>query len=442
MDIDMKAFETIDCDCGRTHKVSLGEVVCKAGAIEELPRILQRFGAQKPFLLADQNTYGAAGAAVLAILRAREIPHSFFIFEKSPLPNEGAVGQAVMHFDKSCDALVVIGSGVLNDIGKILASVASLPYAVVATAPSMDGYASATSSMELHGLKCSLPSKCPDAIIGDLDILASAPLDLRLSGLGDMLAKYISICEWRLSHLINGEYYCPHIAEMIRASLKACVDNAQGLVAGEGEAVRAVFEGLITAGAAMAYAGCSRPASGVEHYVSHIFDMRALEFGIKSSTHGYQCAVGTLLAARLYEQLQKVTPDRERALAAVAAFDYEVYKEQLRGLLGHGAEAMIKLEEFEHKYDKEAHAARLEVILAKWDELLSIIREELPPYDELYALWASLGAPSSVSALGIEGDLTKIFEATRDIRDKYVLSRLVFDLGLTAGMRGDAFHLS
>ncbi len=432
----MKPFETITCACGRIHRVSLRSLTVEAGATRALPRVLRELGATRPFLLADAHTFQAAGEAVTEALRAAGLPYTLFVFSESPTPDERAVGEAVMHFEPACDAVVGIGSGVINDIGKILAHTASRPYVIVATAPSMDGYASATSSMELGGLKTSLPSKCPDAIIGDLDVLAHAPLDLRLSGLGDMLAKYISICEWRISAAVNGEYFCPFVADLVRRSLSACVENAQGLLAGDSDATRAVFEGLVTGGAAMAYAGCSRPASGVEHYISHIFDMRALAFGLPASTHGYQCAVGTLLALRLYEELETVIPNRTTALAAVEAFDYECYRSRLRALLGKGAEAMIRLEEKESKYDKAAHAARLDVILSKWTDILTIIREELPAYESLLSLWRSLGAPATVAELGIPDDcLGDVFEATRDIRDKYVLSRLVFDLGLTERIR-------
>ena len=41
--------------------------------------------------------------------------------------------------------------------------------------------------------------------------LAEAPVEMMISGLGDMLAKYVSICEWRISNIINGEYYCEDI---------------------------------------------------------------------------------------------------------------------------------------------------------------------------------------------------------------------------------------
>ena len=173
----------------------------------------------------------------------------------------------------------------------------------------MDGYASATSSMTRSGLKISLPSRGADVILGDSDILCQAPMKLLRSGLGDMLAKYISICEWRVAHLLLGEYYCEEIADLVRSAVNQCVAHAEGLLNRDKDAVMAVFDGLIIGGVAMNYAGLSRPASGVEHYISHVLDMRAVEFGEKAELHGLQCAAGTYIAAKAYHSPR---PNRRR----------------------------------------------------------------------------------------------------------------------------------
>ncbi len=91
---------------------------------------------------------------------------------------------------------------------------------IVGTAPSMDGYVSGTSSVIRDGIKVSLNCVCPTVIVADLDIMSCAPIKLLQAGLGDMLAKNISICEWRLSHVINGEYYCEEIAAIVRSAQK------------------------------------------------------------------------------------------------------------------------------------------------------------------------------------------------------------------------------
>ena len=425
-------FGNEPCSCGKVHTAAVEELIVEKGAIKKLPECIRKYQAKKVFLFADGNTWKAAGEAVAVILADNDISYSKYIFPNTALePDEAAVGAAVMHFDHSCDMVIGIGSGVINDISKILSKTSKNPYIIVATAPSMDGYASATSSMSMDGLKVSLPSRCANVIIGDIDILSQAPEHLLQAGLGDMIAKYVSICEWRIANIITGEYYCEEVAKLVRTALKKCVDNAEGLLKRDEDAIKAVFEGLVIGGIAMAYAGVSRPASGVEHYFSHIWDMRGLEFGTKVELHGIQCAVGTVLAARLYEQVKKRTPDKEKALQYAEEFDYSVWSGKLRKFLGKGADAMIALEAKEQKYDGEAHAKRLDIILDKWEDILAVMEEELLPAAEVEKLLDTIGAPKTPESIGIDPAIVPMtFQATKDIRDKYVLSRLAWDLGI------------
>ena len=427
---DFQKFFT--CSCGKVHNALLDDYIVGKGAIREIASLMARYGATKPYLIADRNTYQAAGKQVCKVLDAHNIPYSLYVFSQETIhPNEEAVGSAAMHYDVSCDMVIGIGSGVINDIGKLISKLTKTPYIIVATAPSMDGYASATSSMDVDGLKTSVPSRCANVIVGDLDVLRQAPVQMLVSGLGDMLAKYVSICEWRIAHLITGEYYCPTVAEYIRKALKKCVDHAEGLLNREEEAVRAVFEGLIIGGVAMNYAGLSRPASGVEHYFSHVWDMRALEFGMPASTHGIQCALGTLYALRIYEQVKKYTPDVALAEQKVSAFDHPSYNQFLKDFLGRSAESMLALEEKEGKYDPVKHHSRIAYIAEHWQELVQIMEQELPAAAELERLLKAIGAPCSVEEIGLSADILRpTFEATKDIRDKYVLSRLCWDLGI------------
>ena len=426
-------LKTLPCPCGKIHSAGVKDLFVGKGVIARLPELIRKYGGTRPFLLADRNTFAAGGNTVSRLLEEANIPFSTYIFPKNtPEPDESAVGSAVMHFDPKCDAVIGIGSGVINDIGKILSNLRGCPYIIVATAPSMDGYASATTSMSMDGLKVSLNSRCADGIIGDTDILKTAPDHMLQSGLGDMLAKFVSIAEWRIAHIVTGEYYCEQVAALIRSAVKKCVDNAAGLMRREEDALSAVFEGLVIGGIAMAYAGVSRPASGVEHYFSHVWDMRGLEFGTPVDLHGIQCAMGTRLAIRLYEAVKNLPPDPEAAATAVKAFDLPGWNDQLRAFLGKGAHTMIAQEEKDGKYDPEKHPARLTRILENWPQILKILEEELPSSEAFDRLLESVGLPKGPGYLGIDKEkLCLTFRATRDIRDKYVLSRLAWDLGIT-----------
>ena len=421
-----------DCPCGKRHEAHLKKAVIKSGAIGELAGVVREYGGTRAYLLCDANTFAAAGVSVLKALTEGGIRYTIYQFpEERTEPDEKAVGAAVLHFDHACDVIIGVGAGVINDIGKIIAKMTGLPYVIVATAPSMDGFASSTSSVVRNGLKVSVDSKCPDAVIGDTDVLKEAPEIMLQAGMGDMLAKCISVCEWRIGHIVTGEYYCEVVAAMIRAALKKCVKNAGGLMRREPKAVEAVMKGLIISGIAADYAGVSRPVSGVEHYFSHLWDMRALEFGTPWSLHGIQCGIGTVLALRGYERLTELTPDMEKALSAFRNMDREAWFDTVREYLGGAADAILETAPNSGRYSEAQHEKRLANIVAHWDEILQIVHKELPPAYSICALLKKIGAPVNSSEIGIpmrENALT--FKMTKDIRDKYILSTLMFDMGV------------
>ena len=417
--------------CGRRHYGGLKDCVIRRGALDSLPELLEKYGAKKPFVLCDRETYAAAGEKTADTLSAAGIPFSLHTVERTkPAPDERIVGEALMYCPPDCDAVIAVGSGVLNDTGKILAAARGIPDIVVGTAPSRGGYASGTSSMERGGLKVSLPSKCPDAVVAEPDILSRSPVHMIRSGIGDMLAKYVSLAEWKIAALLVGDYYCETVAGIVREALSVCTGAAPLAVSGDGDAAAKVTGGLVVSGLAMNYAGISRPASGMEHYVSHILDMRALAFGTPSDLHGIQCGIATLAVVRAYEQLALVRPEREKALRRAREFDPERWKAGLREKLGPGAEAMIRNEEKEGKYGPDKHAARLERILENWDRILAAVAE-LPPSAELEAFMKKIGHPTEFSEIGVSPeDARDAFLMAADIRDKYVLGRLLWDLGL------------
>lgn len=420
------------CQCGKEHVMPTSKVICGDNVLEKIVDVIKEYNCKKIFVLSDKNTFLACAQKVLKILDDNQIKYTSYCFDKEFLePDENSVGSAIMHFDYECDLVVSVGSGVINDIGKILSATAKLPYVIIGTAPSMDGFASATSSMTRDGLKISLPSKCADVIIGDIEIMKNAPMHMLKAGLGDMLAKYVSICEWRISSIITGEYYCEKTAEIVRLALKKCINNASGLLERKSDAVKAVFEGLVLCGAAMAYAGSSRPASGVEHYLSHVWDMRAVTFNTPMDLHGIQCALGTYIACELYHKIKDVKIDEQLAINYVDDFYYNDYKKFLKDFLGKASISMIELENKEQKYNKLAHQKRLNVILEKWQQILEVINQEIPDMQTIDNLFDSIGLPKKLSQIGLDDNMLKdTFVATKDIRDKYVLSRLVWDLGL------------
>ena len=133
----------------------------------------------------------------------------------------------------------------------------------------------------------------------------------------------------------------------------------------------------------------------------------------------------------LYEKVMDIRPDWEKAHAYVESFDLEAWNRELRKFLGSSAETMIELEKKEGKYRKDTHEARFRLIAEKWEEILQILREELPDHKELCKLMDKVGISRDLTTIGVDSEAARItFHATKDIRDKYVLSRLAWDLGI------------
>lgn len=422
----------IQCRCGKRHLTPLQDVVIGQDVLPELIRLLKSRNVSHPFVVTDLNTYAAAGKAVLELLADAGIGYTSYTMDSvSPTPSEYWVGAAAMRCPKSADGIIAVGSGTINDICKIISHNAKLPYIIVGTAPSMDGYASDTSSMILSGLKVSIASGCPDAIVADTAVMAQAPMRMLQAGLGDMIAKYTSICEWRISSLITGEYYCENIAALVRKSLRQCMNLSARLPERDPEVIGHIVNGLILSGIAMSFAGISRPASGTEHYFSHIWDMTALEHGYEHDLHGIQCGVGTLLTLKVFGCIKTLQPDRKRALNCVEHFSAEDWERFVRSLFGSAADSIISREKEEQKYSTASHRVRLEKIINHWDDILCIIQEELPPYDWLADKMAATRAPISPSDLHLSNDLVRnSFLGTKDIRKKYISTHLLWDLGM------------
>jgi glycerol-1-phosphate dehydrogenase [NAD(P)+] len=333
------------CACGRAHKAGLRYVKIGRDATAFLPEAIHALNCHKPFVVCDNNTAKVALASIKVTLDGAKIPYVVYVLPSERVePDEHTVGSLCMAFPPDCDLVLAVGSGVINDCCKVLAYTVGKPSAVVATAPSMDGYASNSSSMIRDRVKVTLYNACPAAIIADTMIMKDAPERMLQAGLGDMLAKYIALCEWRISRLVIDEYYCEEIAALMRRSLDKIVTAAPRLLERDAEVIGAITEGLILSGVAMAFAQVSRPASGLEHYFSHLWEMFALERGQPLELHGIQVGVGTLLCLRIYDRLRDITPDRAVAERAAKAFDSAAWEQTVRRVFGGAAQTLIDSE--------------------------------------------------------------------------------------------------
>lgn len=422
-----------DCGCGKPHSAGIDYISIGPGALENVPAAMNAIGAKKPMVVCGPNGYKAAGEKVCEILKKNGIAYSLLVIpEKNGeriLPAEFAVGHLVLNFDRSCDVILAVGSGVINDVTKVVGTLAKVPTVIVGTAPSMDGFASYNASMEINGVKLTLSENCPSAIVCDTEIMAQAPMRMLWAGLGDMFAKHTALCEWQIARIANNEYYCPEVAALVEHSLEKVMAGARGLADRDELSVRNVTEGLVLSGIGMAFVGISRPASGLEHYFSHCWEMMSLARGQRYDLHGIQVGIGTLVTVRVLKMLAEMKPSMERVIEAADRFDEAAWAEHLRSVFPDITPGLLEMEKRVGKNRREGRIERASRIIEHWDEIVGYINK-LPSYEELLALMTELGMPTKSTDIGYSvDDMVNAFVCSRDVRDKYLTSSVIWDLG-------------
>lgn len=199
--------------------------------------------------------------------------------------------------------VVAVGSGVINDLSKWAAFQLGVPYVVVATAASMNGYASANVAPTIEGVKVLIEARAPTAVLAEPAVLEQAPHEMTAAGFGDTIAKHQSGADWVMNRFLSDEYYCRFCAGLITDIEPLYLDRPEDIRDGRPRAVQGLFEALFWTGMAMTLVGTSVPASGGEHLFSHTLDMMAQVQGESHDLHGRQVGIGTLLSAALYQRV-------------------------------------------------------------------------------------------------------------------------------------------
>ena len=352
-----------DCPCGRPHICPIRAVEIGEGALSSLPSLCGGF--TRILLVADTNTYAACGREVDGILGGLVASRHIFAGEGVVIPDETSVEAIEGKLTPDTDLIVGVGSGVINDLCKYVGHKHGLPYVIVATAPSMDGYASAGAAMILGGMKVTPSAPPPMAIVADTAVLQNAPMDMIRAGYGDIIGKFSCLNDWKLAAYIRGEHFCQTVYDLVMNTANRVRDLAEAISNRDGKAIATLMEALVEVGVAMAYVGNSRPASGSEHHLSHFFEITGILNGTPYLPHGTDVAYSSVITARLREELLRRAPARR-------PFDREAYEADIRKAYTSIADSVIAQQDRLGWYRE---AATDEFILTHTDEIRAILSE-------------------------------------------------------------------
>lgn len=423
------------CSCGRTHRCGIDTVLIEDGALSRVPALLQSYGCARVCLVQDLHTRAAVGGRLAQILQEADVPFDTVTLQADGLlPDERGIGALLTRLPAECDLLLAAGSGTINDLCRFVSYKKGVPYLIAASAPSMDGFTSGVSAMITDHTKTTYEAQRPRAVIGDLSVLAEAPMELIAAGVGDIIGKYVCLADWKISSLVTGEYFCPEVERLVRRSIERVREACRGGIQSRSrESIAGLMEGLVLSGIAMSYIGNSRPASGSEHHLSHYWEMMFLQHGEHGAFHGTKVGVGTVVSLRLYEMLAQLekTGQTPQTAGCARRFDRSVWDEEIREAYGIAAPAVLALEDEVHKNSPEQTAARLAALREHREEVRQII-EALPPAAEIRALLASLDAPCLPAQLSVDAPmLRRSILYAKDLRCRYGLLQLLYDARLS-----------
>ncbi len=446
MKIEVGRFEineylngTFDCSCEHFHETKLEEVRIEDNVKNDILAFLKKKQYKSVFVVEDETTKKVYGDTLISFLQEHDILVDHVNLGEGLVPNESSVFATLAAMKNHYDLMVGVGSGTINDLTKFVSHRCNLNYIIVATAPSMDGFASIGAALITDDLKTTYNAHVPQAIFADLEVLKNAPMEMIAAGVGDIIGKYNCLIDWKISHIVTGEYYCETNVEMVRQCMNDVVESIPLIKKRDKQAVKKVMEALVLTGVAMSFVGNSRPASGSEHHVSHYWEMK-FQFAHKEPVfHGIKVGIATPGVIHLYKQLAKQNISFEDARSHINGFDYEDWKERIRDKFGPSANGVIALEETAKKNGKEQVLARIDAVEKKWEEIRSVILNELPEASDVVSLLKEAGVVVNPNAFGIDNEL--VHDAilyAKEVRVRYGLLQMLFDLGLEEAY-ADAF---
>lgn len=399
------------CTCGKQHDISVDQIIIEAGSLNQLPQLIKHYNGHMNDLtmICDENTYLAAGKKVEALLG------NIHIIKLNPEhlhANEKAVELASSMLHENNSILIAVGSGTIHDITRYIAWKNNISFISVPTAASVDGFVSTVAAMTWYGFKKTLTAVAPICVVADTDIFSKAPYRLTASGISDLLGKHTAIADWKIAHLVTGEYICDNVCELENQALNTVCNNLTSIKNGDKDGYEQLMYGLILSGLAMQMIGNSRPASGAEHHFSHLWEMEIINSYLPYY-HGEKVGVGLAIATKVYHE----TKDQIRKGISLKPY--------------HGLETDLLSSIFEPKglysaileenQNDSLESINPEELRTKLNGIADII-DGMPTIEEIINLLKTAGAPYDLTDIGLD-------ESYYDLSVKvscYVRNRLTF----------------
>ena len=336
--------------------------------------------------------------------------------------------------------VVSVGSGTITDLAKDASMRAGdVPFVIVQTAASVNAFSDDMAVLLRDGVKRTVPSRWPDIVIADVDVLASTPHDMHLAGLGELCSMFTAPADWYLAKATGmDDSFDAEIVALYRDGAAAVLDSAGRMptVDRDPSLLEELAGRMALTGIAMGVAGRTAPLSGTEHLVSHLLDMRAAAGGAGTALHGAQVGVASVLAATIWQDTLDRFDPTTLAQAAVAD-DPDAIRRRVAAAFDpldpSGRMAQECWRDVQRKVERWNGAATgIAAFVADWDRHRAALRDLVVPPERLRDALVAAGAPSTVGELDPpagEQVVRWVLTALPLMRDRFTVADLRFFAG-------------
>lgn len=426
----LRLGSSFDCRCGRAHQVPVRRLCYNDSALESAAEIfidiLPEYQPRYTVVVADVRTFQICGQRIAELLNCKSIiiPDSS---DTGPVCDDSTCNWLKQQISKiEPQAVFAVGSGTINDLCKWACFELNLPYAVAATAASMNGYAAANVAAKIKGVKVVQRAAPPAAVLAESAVIEQAPAEMTSAGFADTIAKHLSKVDWLLNNFLFDEYYCSYCADILGGIEGSYIERPEKLRDRDSKTIRGLFEALFLTGIAMTMVGTSAPASGGEHLLSHVLDMTADINNQGHRLHGLQVGLGTIISAAIYERILTIkSPAIHRMPDSIDTIYW-----QKEGLI-----EAVKAQ-YTSKQDSVKTAAAAIAQKKIWEQLMDTLRPVVLPPKKIKDLLSKAGAAGGIEQLGMSRKrIEQALLHTHEIRSRFT----VIDLAWLTGVLPAAF---
>lgn len=393
MKVDLQRFMR-PCECGHTHEITVKGVWIEPGAVNRLDELTK--GYKHPVIVCDANTKAAAADSMKKYFETLDVLE---VKGEDIHANDIYVAKVQEVLSDQADILIAVGAGTIHDLTRYTAYQRGLNFISVPTAASVDGFVSSVAAMTWHGMKKTLTAVAPVCVLADTDIFSKAPFRLTASGISDLMGKYTALLDWKVCHIVTGEYFCESVYDLELEAVKEVESVLDQIKKGEPECMEKLMYALILSGLAMQMIGNSRPASGAEHHVSHLWEMEIINDYI-DALHGEKVSIGLILCLDYYEKICRAIGDGSCKVVDGRAYETELLR-QTFGARGKYQEAL----------DENDPNLMEDLDLADLEAKLPLIAEELaklPGSSEMQKLLSDAGCVTRMEEIGMPESMKKM----------------------------------